>query len=243
MVDPQTLFSRPLKQQNNIYKDNTFTISPNDFPIAVRSNFWKLTASLYEPLWRHKSLSLLTLGNLSVREELATMLDWLDLEEQATVLDAGCSAGLYSRYLLKSHPLLDIHAVDMSDLFLQEAVKKATSEELAINFIEADVHHLPYKDSSFDATVSGGSLNEFQNLELTFYEFSRVLKPQGKLWLMFLAESNQLPDKWLQYLSTQGGINFPSQEYVIDSLNKLGLKLTKHKRERDIVFLLCEKMS
>jgi len=241
MVDPQTLFSVPLKQHNNIFKDKNFNIVPNDFPIAVRSNFWKATATLYEPLWRHKSLSLLTLGELSVREELATMFDWLNLNQEETILDAGCSAGLYSRHLLEHNSSLNIHAVDMSNIFLQEAVKKAQDENLSITFTEADVHNLPYQDASFDAIVSGGSLNEFQNLELAFEEFSRILKPNGKLWLMFLAESNQSPDKWLQHLSKQGGINFPSQETVINSLNELGLKQTKHKRERDIVFLLCQK--
>jgi len=241
--DPQTLFSRALIQQNHIYKDATFNASPEDFPIAVRSNFWKMTASLYEPLWRHKSLSLLTLGEISVREELSTMLEWLTLNEEATVLDAGCSAGLYSRHILEHHPALDVHAIDMSEVFLQEAVKQAEKEKLAINFVEADVHNLPYQNASMDALVSGGSLNEFKDLGLAFSEFNRVLKPDGKLWLMFLAESNQLPDKWLQHLSNKGGINFPSQDDVIDTLKGLGLKLSKHKRKRDIVFLLCEKTS
>ena len=245
-----TIFSEPLTLQDGIYKMPNFSISPNDFPIAVRSNFWKLTASLYEPIWRHKSLSLLTLGKLSVREELKTMIDWLALdptnsessnETRQTVLDAGCSAGLYSRHLLQHTTNLNIHALDMSRIFLTEGLHKAQEESLPISFVEADVHNLPYQDASFDVIISGGSLNEFKNTSQVFSEFSRVLKPKAKLWLMFLAESSQLPDKWLQGLSKQGGINFPSQQSVTDDLAANGLKLSKHKRERDIVFLLCEK--
>lgn len=58
-----------------------------------------LAARVYEPLWRGRSLAILTFGGYDTERELATMVDWLRPTPEQRILDAACSAGLYARRL------------------------------------------------------------------------------------------------------------------------------------------------
>lgn len=167
------LFQTPILQKEGIYRAlETLPI----LPLAQRSNFWPLTVHLYEPLWRKRSLSLLTRGQFSARDELQLMLEWLEPKPNQTVLDAACSAGLYARTLLK-HQTLDVHAVDFSLPFLQKAKVYAAKEKLSITLVHADVTKLPYINEAFDHIVCGGSPNEFLDLEKTLATFSSAQTP------------------------------------------------------------------
>jgi SAM-dependent methyltransferase len=86
-----------------LYKDGIYRALAKRprLPPAQASNFLPLTAALYEPLWRKRSLSIITLGEFNVERELELMLEWLQPQAGQTILDTACSAGLYARTLLK----------------------------------------------------------------------------------------------------------------------------------------------
>ena len=58
-------------------------------PLGQKSNFLPLTAALYEPLWRKRSISLLTTGAFSTERELALMLELLKPQPGQKVLGRG----------------------------------------------------------------------------------------------------------------------------------------------------------
>jgi SAM-dependent methyltransferase len=108
-------------------------------PPAQASNFLPLTAALYEPLWRKRSLSIITLGAFNVERELELMLEWLDVQPNQIILDAACSAGLYTRTFLK-------HVIDSQ-----------TTTPTSIHTV-GEVHEPPLRKSKIN-NVQGDSKN------------------------------------------------------------------------------------
>ncbi len=199
-----------------------------------------LTAKLYEPLWRKRSLSIITSKEFNVERELKLMSEWLELCEGQRVLDAACSAALYARTLLKEEIRLDMHALDFSLPFLKTAQSYAAKEHLNMTFVQADVQVLPYEDSVFDAIVCGGSLNEFLDLEQAITEFARVLKPNGKMWQMYIKKSLGLFGKSLQAALRLSGIRFIDSKNLDELCSSVNLKLLKAQHRGPVVMALYE---
>jgi ubiquinone/menaquinone biosynthesis C-methylase UbiE len=198
-------FDQPYPLENGIVR--ALAKRPK-LPPAQASNFLLPTAALYELLWRKRSLGIITGGRVTTEQELTTLLKAVQPQAGERILDAACSAGLYAR-TLKSHlPDLDVHALDMSLPFLQRAQSYAQRDALKLTLVEADVHRLPYQEASFNVVVCGGSLNEFLDIPQVLGEFARVLKPQGRLWLMYVTPSQGVVGQAIQRLLQFGGIQF-----------------------------------
>jgi ubiquinone/menaquinone biosynthesis C-methylase UbiE len=67
-------------------------------------------------------------------------------------LDAGCGSGIVSRYLAKRHPTSTVTGCDASTDRVEQA-RKAASNIKNLSFQTADLRHLPFRDTSFDAIV------------------------------------------------------------------------------------------
>ena len=203
------VFNAPVRLENGIYR--ALPKRPR-VPLAQSSNFWPLTAAVYEPLWRGRSLGLLTKGSFSTARELELMLWWLKPQPGERILDAAASGGLYARTLLEHVPELDVHVLDFSLAFLKKARTYASRDGVEATFVHADVRVLPYRDGVFDALVCGGSLNEFTDLPGTLQEFARVLRPGGRMWQMYLTRAERWPGQLGQGLVRLSGLRFVTPE-------------------------------
>ena len=179
--------------------------------IAGWINRWPLTARLYEPLWRHRSMSLLTAGTFTTERELSTMVQWTAPLAGLRVLDVGCSAGLYAR-TLAAHGA-QVSALDQSLPFLREAERRATAAGVGLELVQGDAHALPFAESSFALVVVGASLNEFADPARAFAEMARVLAPGGRLWLMYARRARGL-GRAMQALLGLGALRFPDPSEV-----------------------------
>lgn len=219
---------------------------PSGLKLAQRSNFWELTARLYEPLWRYRSLGLISQGKVTTAEELAQLVDWTQPQAGMQVLDAACSAGLYARTLLEQQPQLTVHAVDYSAVFLQEAQRRAWRWQLAqlraghwvqpLTLVQADVRDLPYADACFDVIVCGGSLNEFIDVPTCLRELARVLRQQGVMWQMYVRPADAPIDKLVQRTLKFTGINTIEPAWLEQYLGAQGLVLEHRQTHGSIVF-------
>lgn len=218
------IFQRPLEQKDGIYR--ALEKRPR-VPLAQSSNFWPLTAAVYEPLWRKRSLSLLTQGSFSTERELELMLSWLKPKAGERILDAATSGGLYARTLLEHTAELEVHALDFSEAFLKKAQDYAKRDGVSPVFVQADVRSLPYRDAVFDTLVCGGSLNEFTDLPQTLSEFSRVLKPGGRMWQMYLTQAQNVPGRLGQGLLRLSGLRFIDPEKLEQGAQTVGFGLER----------------
>ena len=231
------LFKQPLELKGGVYQ--ALAERPR-VPLAQSSNFWPLTAAVYEPLWRMRSLSLLTGGSFSTMRELELLLAWLKPKTGERILDAAASGGLYARTLLEHTPELEVHEVDYSPAFLKKAQQYAKRDGVKPTFVRADVRALPYRDAVFDALVCGGSLNEFTDLPQTLAEFARVLKPGGKMWQMYITRAQSWPGRLGQGLIRLSGLRFIDPARLAREAQNVGLVLEQAQYRGPIALALFE---
>lgn len=217
----ETLFSKRVPLEEGIYRGLEHRPKA---PLAQKSNFVPLTAWIYEPAWRRYSLSVLTGGSYSVERELALMRERLEPQPGDVILDAACSAGLYARTLLRHHPGTTVHALDYSLPFLRQARRYAERDDVDPVLVHADVRALPYRDAVFDHIVCGGSLNEFTDLGAHLGELSRVLKPGGLMWQMYLTRAESWYGRLFQGLLSLSGLRFFEVDKVDRTMRDAGLK-------------------
>jgi 2-polyprenyl-6-hydroxyphenyl methylase/3-demethylubiquinone-9 3-methyltransferase len=207
------------------------------YTLAQRSNFLGLTAALYDT-WRVRSLPLLTGEAFTLEREFALMVNWLHLQPATRALDVGTSTGNYAR-VLAAHGV-HVTAIDISKPMLERA-RTQTDSALSVNYEQANVEALPYADSSFDAVVVGASLNEFHSTATALAEMARVLKPDGKLFMMYLREADNALGRFTQSLFRLGGVRFPNRSRVAQTLERHGVYRTRAELRRAVTLELFVK--
>lgn len=98
------------------------------------------------------------------------------------VLDLGCAAGTYVRYLgRQGHSVVGL---DYSIPSLQRAIA-ADTQHLGC-YTGGEAYNLPFADERFDLVVSIGVFQALENAGLALDEMARVLRPGGMLLVEFL---------------------------------------------------------
>jgi SAM-dependent methyltransferase len=202
---------------------------------AARVNGWRLTARAYEPLWRLRSLGLLTWGAFSTARELAALRLWLAPLAGTDALDVGCSAGLYARTLAAEGAR--VHALDASAAFLVEAGARAAAAGVAPTLVRGDAHALPYQGGSFDRVAVGATLNELSDPAGAVAEIARVLRPGGRAWFMYVRRAAPA-GRPLQALLRLGGLRFPEPTDLDAWATAVGLQPIRSERRGPVVLAL-----
>jgi ubiquinone/menaquinone biosynthesis C-methylase UbiE len=189
------------------------------YSLAQSSNFLPLTAQFYD-LWRERSLSLLTREQFGLEREFTLLRDWVKPQTGQRFLDIGTSTGNYARVLAQAGA--EVVAIDISRFMLEKALARGNNEGIVYEQVNAE--YLPYPDQHFDGVVMGASLNEFHNTRRALEQTARVLKPEGKLFMMYLCESETSFGRFVQAPFRLSGVRFPNREEVAKTLFDLGLQ-------------------
>ena len=97
------------------------------------------------------------------------------LVEGKTLLDAGCSDGLFLKIVRELRPDMELSGMDYD----RDAIDYAkTLSDLDLRY--GNVESLPYENETFDTVVCMETLEHVNNLEKAVDEIIRVLKPTGK---------------------------------------------------------------
>jgi ubiquinone/menaquinone biosynthesis C-methylase UbiE len=111
------------------------------------------------------------------------MLAMMGVPAGATVLDAGCGAGVHSiRVARAGH---NVVAVDISQAMLQEAKLRIARARFAqaVDLKCEDLTQLSFSNASFRYVFSWGVIIHIQNVDKALDELARILKPRGTLAL------------------------------------------------------------
>ncbi len=120
---------------------------------------------------------LMTLG-LDSRWRRRAVAD-LRLARNSVVLDVAAGTGDFARELKRQH-----HRAVGTDLsYNMLHVARDVPER-----VQADASMLPFRGASFDGVTCGYALRNFTDLQATFDEMARVLRPGGRLSLLEVAE-------------------------------------------------------
>jgi len=176
----------------------------------------------YEPLWRVRSLTLLTGEFFPNERETGIISEMIGPERGGIFLDLGCSAGLYARALAERVPVVGI---DISPSMLKEADRRAQNSGSSISLARADIHNLPFTDAAFSGAVCGGTLNELGDPARALRETRRVVEPGGRLAIMGILRATTTRGQRLQrFLASSSGIRFFKPDEMHSLLDHSGFE-------------------
>ena len=213
------------KVKNNII--DLLEDTPDASSIAEFSNHWKLTAAIYEDIWRKRSLSLLSGEDFPIEKEHELLIEWTEPKPGGLYLDLGASTALYGRALKAAQPEADIVALDFSKQMLDEARIKSEADETDLFLVRADARELPFFSKTFDGIVMGGTLNELSDPVKVLYEANRAIKKDAPFFVMHLIKSDAWYGRLLQESIGLGGIHFWSVPESNDLFKRGGFRVEK----------------
>ncbi len=115
------------------------------------------------------------IGKLVKEIEVGLILELLDPGPEEKILDAGCGTGIFTLDILarKAHVI----GLDISHQMLMHAKKYAP--ENSFPKVRSDMLYLPFKDNSFDKSVSITALEFVSDAKSAIDELIRVTRPGG----------------------------------------------------------------
>lgn len=152
-------------------------------------------------------LSYLTLGdtmNRFTKPAVQSAIDALQLKPGSNGLDAGCGLGNHTLWLAEAvSPEGHVTGMDISKEGLEIAKEKATKTGIGkqVTFQIGDIFNLPFENDTFAWVWSTdvlylwlmGTKEYQQNPQAVIKELSRVVKPGGKVALLFWSSQKLLP--------------------------------------------------
>ena len=192
--------------------------------LANLTNFLPGAGRGYEPIWRVRSLGLLTGEPFPNERELEIIIRLLRPAREGRYLDLGCSAGLYTRGLARELEGGVAVGLDISPSMLREAHRRARASGTTPSFVRANAKNLPFFDATFEGAVCGGTLNEFGDPARVLRETSRVLRPGGRLAVMGILRANSPRGRSLQRFLATGCIRFFQADQLWSLLDHAGLE-------------------
>ena len=118
-----------------------------------------------------------------ISQRLLERLNYINLEP-VRILDVGAGTGISFAGLKQHYPAANIFALDIARSMLLEAKKKQgwwQRLRQPVKLITGDAESLPLADASVDLLFSNLAVQWCLDLDQTFREFKRVLKPGGLL--------------------------------------------------------------
>jgi SAM-dependent methyltransferase len=101
-------------------------------------------------------------------------------------LDIGCGTGIALFQLHELYPEIGpMVGFDLSAQMLSQAVDTAVEEGIMASWVQGDAHHLPFQDEYFDLVICHNAFHWFNNRPGAILEMRRVLKPGGRVALLF----------------------------------------------------------
>jgi ubiquinone/menaquinone biosynthesis C-methylase UbiE len=168
-------------------------------------------------------LAFLGLGNAHPGGYAATldMLKTISLPNRCRILEVGCGTGRTACALAKMGH--EVTAVDIRSNMIEKARKRASLEEVEVNWVIGDVHQLPFDADSYDALIVE-SVTVFVDSDRAMGEYYRVLKPGAKLYDREMMAIQLPPDLKERICKFYGVQKVPTADKWIEMASKAGFR-------------------
>lgn len=108
----------------------------------------------------------------------------LNMEKSGVFVDIGAGTGFFSVAFLQKSKLSTVYACDSSEVMNSWLKANISSEYPNIIPIRAEAHYLPLDDGIADLVFMINLHHELENPSLTVEESNRILKPDGKIFIV-----------------------------------------------------------
>lgn len=157
----------------------------------------------------------------------AAVLDGLEVDRTAAVLEVGFGPGVGIEHAAARAPDGYVAGVDVSELMVERARRRnATAVETSpVDLRTGSVEDLPFDDETFDAAFSVNSVHAWPDQPAGANELYRVLEPGGRVALVLTKHAGQ-PDEPLDALLRTAGFERIRHLSQIDGAAVVGSKPT-----------------
>jgi ubiquinone/menaquinone biosynthesis C-methylase UbiE len=158
--------------------------------------------------------------NENHREISEFAFEWIDVCENDRILDVGCGGGVNIEKFLKL-TRNNVDGLDYSEVSVAESVKRnmKSVDEGRCKVIQANVCDMPIDDEAYDLVSAFETIYFWPDIENTFREVSRIIRPDGRFLIAQGTDGNHPDDeKWLS--TVEGMIVYTASElerYLLDA--------------------------
>lgn len=160
------------------------------------NNYWSSDVEGYQKAVKRE------LG--SKKKEWQKIFDEVLGQEKLQVLDVGTGPGVVS--IILSGLGHKVTGLDFSREMLEKAKENISRHDRSVELVRGDAENLPFKDELFDAVVNRHVLFTLPNPAEAVGEWSRVLKPGGRIVIVdgdfYGSLDNSLKTKVWRYVGT-----------------------------------------
>lgn len=113
------------------------------------------------------------------------VLDRHAIGSARSILDLACGPGAVTRRIASKVPGAEVVGVDLNHLLLDRAERDRRRDGVdRVRFVEADCHHLPFADDTFDFVYARFLFQHLSDPVSALGEARRVLRPGGRMLIV-----------------------------------------------------------
>lgn len=179
--------------------------------------------------------------NENHREISEFAFECINVGKNDKILDIGCGGGVNIEKFLKLTSE-NVNGLDYSEVSVAESIKrnKTAVDCGRCEVIQADVSTMPIEDESYDLASAFETIYFWPEIEETFKEVSRIIKPNGQFMIAQGTDGNHPDDeKWLATVEGMHVYTAPQLEkYLLDA----GFKsVESYIKENDYIMVVIAK--
>lgn len=163
-----------------------------------------------------------TIKNMNVnhRDISEFAFECIDVNDNDRILDIGCGGGVNIEKFLKLTSG-NVDGLDYSEVSVAETIKRNQNavDSERCNVIYADVKDMPIGDETYNLVTAFETVYFWPDIEDTFTEVSRIIKPNGQFMIAQGTDGNHPDDeKWLNTVEGMSIYTAPELEkYLLDA--------------------------
>ncbi|HEX6022308.1 MAG TPA: class I SAM-dependent methyltransferase [Solirubrobacter sp.] len=157
--------------------------------LDVNRRYHDVAAQSYDTKW---GISFGEIGHQQVLGKIAKLLGPNPGPYQRS-LEIGAGTGYFSLNLLQTGVIREATCTDISPGMLETLERNAHDLGLEVETASCDAAELPFEDETFDLVIGHAVLHHLPDLDRSFQEFARVLKPGGTVF--FAGEPSRSGDR------------------------------------------------